>query len=265
MISLSEFLFDYPLYTKVYGEDAVKIFSELKGGSFDEVDIEGYNPVEKCDTTYSLYYGLGCYHSYLGLSDSCNISFRLHKVSLYDVHEVILRCKRYGTLFHFLIRLDEKDGDKAVSKVGQYPSVADIHIGQVHKYDAVLKKEKMREFTKAIGLAANGVGIGSFVYLRRVFEFLVFEAVERAQKDDGDFNKELFDKSKMNEKIKMLAGYLPEFLVENYKIYGILSKGVHELSEDECKEYFTVLRESIEMIVDEKLERLKKEINACHK
>ena len=38
MISLSEFLFDYPLYTKVYGEDAVKIFSELKGGSFDKVD-----------------------------------------------------------------------------------------------------------------------------------------------------------------------------------------------------------------------------------
>lgn len=259
MISLSEFLFDYPLYTKVYGEDAVKIFSELKGGSFDKVDIEGYNPVEKCDTTYSLYYGLGCYHNYLGLNDSCNISFRLHKVSLYDVHEVILRCKRYGTLFHFLIRLDEKDGDKAVSKVGQYPSVADIHIGQVHKYDAVLKKEKMREFTKAIGLAANGVGIGSYVYLRRVFEHLVFEAVERIQKDDGDFNKELFDKSKMNEKIKMLAGYLPEFLVENYKIYGILSKGVHELSEDECKEYFTVLRESIEMILDEKLERLQKD------
>lgn len=259
MISLSEFLFDYPLYTKVYGEDAVKIFSELKGGNFDKVDIEGYNPVEKCDTTYSLYYGLGCYHSYLGLNDSCNISFRLHKVSLYDVHEVILRCKRYGTLFHFLIRLDEKDGDKAVSKVGQYPSVADIHIGQVHKYDAVLKKEKMREFTKAIGLAANGVGIGSYVYLRRVFEHLVFEAVERIQKDDGDFNKELFDKSKMNEKIKMLAGYLPEFVVENYKIYGILSKGVHELSEDECKEYFTVLRESIEMILDEKLERLQKE------
>lgn len=259
MISLSEFLFDYPLYTKVYGEDAVKFFSELKGGSFDKVDIEGYNPVEKCDTTYSLYYGLGCYHSYLGLNDSCNISFRLHKVSLYDVHEVILRCKRYGTLFHFLIRLDEKDGDKAVSKVGQYPSVADIHIGQVHKYDAVLKKEKMREFTKAIGLAANGVGIGSYVYLRRVFEHLVFEAVERIQKDDGDFNKELFDKSKMNEKIKMLAGYLPEFMVENYKIYGILSKGVHELSEDECKEYFTVLRESIEMILDEKLEGLQKE------
>ena len=259
MISLSEFLFDYPLYTKVYGEDAVKIFSELKGSSFNKLDIEGYNPVEKCDTTYSLYYGLGCYHDYEIMNDSYSISYRLHKVSLYDVHEVILRCKRYGTLFHFLIRLDEMDDSKIISKVGQYPSVADIHIGQVHKYDAVLKKEKMREFTKAIGLAANGVGIGSFVYLRRVFEFLVFEAVERAQKDDGDFNKELFDKSKMNEKIKMLAGYLPEFLVENYKIYGILSKGVHELSEDECKEYFTVLRESIEMILDEKLERFKKE------
>ena len=33
MISLSEFLFDYPLYTKVSGEDADKIFTELNNTS----------------------------------------------------------------------------------------------------------------------------------------------------------------------------------------------------------------------------------------
>ena len=41
----------------------------------------------------------------------------------------------------------------------------------------------MREFTKAIGLAANGVGIGSFVYLRRIFENLVFQAFDEAKKE----------------------------------------------------------------------------------
>lgn len=259
MISLSEFLFDYPLYTKVSGEDADKIFTELKGGCFNKVDIEGYNPVEKCDTTYSLYYGLGCYHSFEMMNDSYSINCTFHKVSLYDVHEVILQCKRYGTFFHFLIRIEDKNDNIKISKVGQYPSVADLHIGRVHKYDKVIPNDKMREFTKGIGLAANGVGIGSYVYLRRVFEYLVFEAVGCAQKCDTEFDIELFDRSKMNEKVKMLTGYLPEFLVENYKIYGILSKGVHELSEDDCKEYFTVLRESIEMILDEKLERLQKE------
>jgi len=258
MITLDEFAFDVPLYFKVLDTDDNGIISSLSGWSVGRTVINGYNPIEKCETTYVLYYGIGSYHSFLG-GDFPKISCSSTKADLYDVHEIIFKCKRLGTKLHLLIRIVTDESNTYVFKVGQYPSVADMHIGQVHKYDKVLTKDKMREFTKAIGLAANGVGIGSFVYLRRVFEFLVFEAVERVQKDDGDFNKELFDKSKMNEKIKMLAGYLPEFLVENYKIYGILSKGVHELSEDECKEYFTVLRESIEMILDEKLERLQKE------
>ena len=57
----------------------------------------------------------------------------------------------------------------------------------------------------------------------------------------------------------MLSGYLPDFLVENYSIYGILSKGIHELSEEDCKSYFSILRESIELILEEKLEALQKE------
>jgi hypothetical protein len=36
-------------------------------------------------------------------------------------------------------------------------------------------------------------------------------------------------------------------------MYGILSKGLHELSEDECKTYFPVLRTAIEIILDEKI------------
>ena len=63
----------------------------------------------------------------------------------------------------------------------------------------------------------------------------------------------------MDGKIKSLKGYLPTFLVENHSIYGILSKGIHELSEEDCRNYFTILRESIELILDEKLEQLQKD------
>jgi hypothetical protein len=117
----------------------------------------------------------------------------------------------------------------------------------------------MREFTKAIGLAANGIGIGSFVYLRRIFEHLVSEAFEKAKSENDEFDVDAFSKAKMNNKIQMLSGYLPDFLVENYSIYGILSKGIHELSEEDCKSYFSILRESIELVLDEKLEALQKE------
>ena len=86
-------------------------------------------------------------------------------------------------------------------KIGQYPSVADIHIGQVKQYDKVLDKSILREFTKAIGLAANGVGIGSFVYLRRIFENLVYDAFDEAKREGG-LDLELFNKQRMDEKIK---------------------------------------------------------------
>ena len=142
-------------------------------------------------------------------------------------------------------------------KVGQYPSVADIHIGQVKQYDKVLDKSILREFTKAIGLAANGVGIGSYVYLRRIFEKLVFDAFKEA-KNDNVVDEVQFNSMRMDEKLKSLNGYLPSFIVENHEIYGILSKGIHQLTEEECLAYFDCMRQSIELILDERLEQLAK-------
>lgn len=53
----------------------------------------------------------------------------------------------------------------------------------------------------------------------------------------------------MVERIKMLQGYLPDVLIKNTTIYGILSKGIHELSEEECREYFPVVKECIHQIL----------------
>lgn len=52
----------------------------------------------------------------------------------------------------------------------------------------------------------------------------------------------------------MLAHRLPEFLVENKSMYGILSKGIHELSEQECLEAFPIVKLGIEIILDANLE-----------
>lgn len=60
----------------------------------------------------------------------------------------------------------------------------------------------------------------------------------------------------MDEKISLLSEHLPSFIVENKAIYGILSKGIHELNEAECLAYFDCMRSSIELILDEKLEIL---------
>lgn len=257
-MDIQEFLFDLPLYQKVYEEEGCDEIIDFLYKSFQkEKDVDGYNSIKKCNSTFSLYSGINSTITNPPMGYNLIVGYIHGKEEEFEVFETILKCKRYGTYIHFFVRIEKEP--KSISKVGQYPSVADIHIGQVHKYDKVLSKERMREFTKAIGLAANGVGVGSFVYLRRIFEHLVFEAKEMAKKENPDFNETEFEVSRMNEKIVMLSGYIPDFMVENNHIYGILSKGIHELSEEECKRYFTILRESIEMILDEKLEAVRKE------
>jgi len=144
-----------------------------------------------------------------------------------------------------------------VQKIGQFPSLADLSLHDIKKYSAVLGEERFREFTRAIGLAAHGIGVGSFVYLRRIFEFLVEEAHGLARSDPA-WDDENYQRSRMGEKIALLEKQLPQFLVQNHSLYGILSKGLHELGEDDCLQAFPIVKVGIEIILDGKLEEMQK-------
>jgi hypothetical protein len=150
----------------------------------------------------------------------------------------------------FWIQVD--DDERTIQKVGQFPSVADLNTHDVRKYRGVLDRNTFVELTKAIGLAAHGVGIGSFTYLRRIFENLVEEAHQKAMVIDG-WDEIAYGKGRMDDKIKALSNYLPAFLVENRAMYGILSKGIHELSEEDCLKAFPAVKIGIEIILDAKL------------
>jgi hypothetical protein len=63
----------------------------------------------------------------------------------------------------------------------------------------------------------------------------------------------------VEEKILLLKNYLPPFMVEHKQWYGIVSKGLHELSEQECIDYFPIVREGIEIMVSQKADRLERE------
>lgn len=147
---------------------------------------------------------------------------------------------------------------KKLIKTGQYPSIAETTIPEYKKYKAVLNEEKHKELIRGIGLISHGVGIGAFVYLRRIFEYLIEEAHHKA-KDDNGWDESAFLQNRMGEKIELLKLHLPQFLVENRKLYAILSKGVHELSENECLQYFDIVKLGVELILDEKLEKHKTE------
>ncbi|HEY9188972.1 MAG TPA: short-chain dehydrogenase [Ignavibacteria bacterium] len=141
-----------------------------------------------------------------------------------------------------------------IIKIGQYPSIADLESGEILKYKKVLEQPLYKEFSKAIGLKSHGIGVGSFVYLRRIFEKLL-ENAHQSMKSHQEWNENIYNKSRVDEKILLLKTELPEFLVENRNLYGILSKGIHELTEDECLEYFEVVKTSIEIILNEMIRR----------
>lgn len=135
-----------------------------------------------------------------------------------------------------------------MKKIGQYPSVADLSLPELKEYRKVMTQEDEKELKRAIGLFASGIGVGSFVYLRRIFERIIVTASQRAI-EEGNIKEEEFGKAHVNGKIKMLAGYLPKSLVNNPVFYGIISKGIHELSEEDCLEFFPVMQSFIMMIL----------------
>ena len=150
-----------------------------------------------------------------------------------------------------------------IVKIMQYPSTYDISAGKIKKYNGILA-DYHSEFSRAISLASNGVSIGAFVYLRRILEKLVEDA-HTIEKQTPEWNEDEYNRSRFQDKIKSLSHQLPAFLVDNAKIYGLISKGVHELSEGECASMYPIMETSIELILNQKLhdeEQKEKEIEA---
>lgn len=140
-------------------------------------------------------------------------------------------------------------------KVGQYPTLASLKDYKTNNYKKVLPNNKFLELNKAIGLASHGVGIGSFVYFRRIFEHLIFETYEsNIHIVSKDISEVGFRSLKMKKKIETLKPFLPQFLVENKDLYGIMSLGIHELEEKKCLEIHKTIELGIKLILEEKLE-----------
>lgn len=254
--TISEFFFDIPLYTTIKITDKnISIFKDILLFGKEQISFEGYNPLEKVDSTFIIekeFKDKLANHTF-NLSESYKNPIKIF-LETGGYRTINIKCKRYNNIFTFSIFYNAEK--RLLLKIGQYPSIADFHIYEIKQYDKLLSNDVLKEFTKAISLAANGVGIGSFVYLRRIFENLILESFEEA-KQEGKVEEETFSRSRMDEKIELLKDYLPSFLVENKSIYSILSKGIHELDENTCLEYFDPMKVGIEIILDQKLEKKK--------
>ena len=175
-----------------------------------------------------------------------------------DVREEIEASQTVQRVFEVFAKFDEELADYIrATKVDTADKAMEIAHSFIKKYSPVLDSKLIADWQRAIGLRAHGIGAGSYVYLRRIIENMVVNAAMLAIKNE-DIDQDSYDRSRWPERIKMLSSYLPEYLVKNSKVYGVLSKGVHELTEEECADYFDVMHTSIEIICEEKLAELER-------
>jgi len=246
-MTAQEFIFKYPPYKKVKGEDLQELYKEL---SKDGFAVNGYNPLRKVETTYHLCsIPINVGHGDLGPNSFEPKDQKCRVMSF--------RCGRYGDILSLVVYVDREEG--AIMKIGTYPSLRDFHKDDIKRYDKVLNEQQKVELVTAITIANNGVGIGSFVYLRRIFEGIVFEEAKRAIAD-GVVTEGALDKMRMDEKIVAIKKYLPAFLYDHHKeLYGILSIGVHQLDEENCLTFFPVLYDCIILVLEDRLAQKEKE------
>ncbi len=229
--SIEDFLFGAPLY-------ADYDIASVKAGYFNmfctPLAVDGHCPYCHKSATF---------HRTFGELKVGQLEFIKNKSVIY-VQISCTRNKDHQIDFVFRLR------DPLIQKIGQFPSLADVANDESRLYRKALNRDDSAELHRAIGLAAHGVGIGSVVYLRRVFERLITHRFNEF-KDDKGWNEADFMTLRMGDKIEFLKGYLPDFLTRNKKVYAVLSKGIHELQEDECLNVFEMLKHAIFFILDE--------------
>ncbi|WP_312694094.1 hypothetical protein [Caproiciproducens sp.] len=140
-----------------------------------------------------------------------------------------------------------------VIKIGQYPSPIDISSNIPSKYSKLLGPY-FSEYKKSIVLHSEGYHVGAYSYLRRIIEYLLESAHQEAEKSP-DWNDEGYTYKHFEDKIKLLEDYLPNFFVQNVPLYGLVSKGIHELSEDDCESMYPILKSAIDYTLDEIIEK----------
>jgi hypothetical protein len=183
------------------------------------------------------------------------------KIDWYENFSINLQCvrqKEHTAAYHFDVQMDcIKDFEflTVITKVGQYPSLRDFAAGDIKKF-ASISHSLRREFVQAINTGAHGFNVAACVHYRRVFEGLLNEVRDEHLEESGQLSWPEFDDGNTSDKIRLLGHRLPEFLREHPHLYRLLSVGVHQLSEDECAEELPVVRQAIELVLEDRVAQI---------
>lgn len=152
---------------------------------------------------------------------------------------------------NLLVRLE--NGQFVVEKVGQCPSMITIKGFNFDKYKKQLNKYNAYEDYKNADLSmVHNFYAGAYTYLRRVYEKQLDYYVKKDKvelEDNHTETKIKAVKSNFDSRITPLLNNL----------YKILSIGIHELDEEESKDYYEYLKAVIDMQLQYEKEKYEEE------
>lgn len=246
--SMENFFLDLPLFEKTF----------IKDDNFEEI----YN-FYKFNGAVNLYctscMKITSFKSVVNGIEGINMTYQcIPKKYSYTVREYILSCSMDERKYRFYFLFNE---DYFV-KIGEYPEALELNNWGKNRYSKILDKDKVNELKLSLMLNSKRLGIGAMTYLRRIYEDLINKAHNQVLELNSGV-KLFLDNEKMSIKIEKLGeDNLSEFMYKNKNIYGLLSKGIHELSEEECIKNFRVLYDSIILILEEKIKVIEEEKNS---
>lgn len=159
----------------------------------------------------------------------------------------------------FLVKFEKLEDDLLkVTKIGENPQKELPRSKVLSKFF----KDDKKEYNKAVVCLANGYGVAAFAYMRRIVENNINSLLDLIQEDmDKDSSlalslAELKITSPMSDKIRIANNALPDYLKPDGfnplgQIYGLLSDGVHSLTDNECLEKAENLQACIEYLISE--------------
>ncbi len=170
-------------------------------------------------------------------------------------------CQRVQHFYTFVIHEDSE----RVTKIGQLPATGDLAFAELKVIDRGLDKRDRSELGRALGLFSHDAAAGAFVYLRRVFERMIDRAHERHGTATGAAVPD-FGKLRMEDRIAAISDQLPPDVVADRAVFKLLSLGLHELSDEQCKVLFPVTKAVIfQMLAEEERQRSEAALKATTK
>lgn len=255
MFSFKEFLEKCPTYKEV-NSDKLSLDDFLK--CFSDIKIELI--CDKCNKEKTFYY-YGLEILVIANKQAANTMQKnfivvdkaqslLHK----NFMTMNFRCSHCKQTYFFALLLNKcSEEEFTIMKVGQYPSFGQLSTKEIDKYRNELGNY-YNEFKCSLNCYSQGKGIAAFVYLRRILEHLIETKYKNIKEQNSQ--EKFIDKLKTIEKKETVV---PEELKEvKGQIYAILSKGLHEYSEDECMELYDCVKLIVELILDKELEKIEK-------